>query len=337
MQQVKHLVISGGAFKGIAFLGVLECLRRRQELSVEGMETFVGSSVGALLCSLFVVGYTPAQIFRETLETDFAKMLNPDVSKLITSFGVESGEKFIQRVRELFSRKGFDPDITLSTLHRFTGKRLVLTATCLNRGKGVCYFDHINAPDLPVLTGVRMSISIPFVLTAVRWKGEYYVDGGILDNFALSALFPNVNPSTVIAVRSKHTLDLDDVTHEWTMEQFVTRLVKTWMDEVSRLRALLGHDTYRRLARSIITVKTERLQAATKVNLSRQDKIELLREGYQAAIEYLDSDAFLTLQVDQLPYRAMRRVWFEKHKDQFRGALAEIQKDGLESDGETRL
>jgi len=75
-------------------------------------------------------------------------------------------------------------DITLQELYEKTGNELVVTATCVNR-RMQRFFHRAHHPDMPVVMAVRMSMSIPLFFVPIKFEGDYYVDGGLLNNFPL--------------------------------------------------------------------------------------------------------------------------------------------------------
>lgn len=320
MNDVKHLVMSGGAFKGISFLGVLECLQRRNKLSINHLLTFAGSSVGSMICALLVIGYTTAELYKITMDTDFVALTQFDLAKLPTKYGVESGHLLVERLRQLFTDKGFDPNITFAQLHQRTqGKRLVITVTCL--GKGVRYLDYVTEPNLAVISAIRMSIGIPLLFTAVRYQDDYYVDGGLMDNVPMT-LFASEPPDSVIIVRASYAHS-HPTTGEESFEKYLWLLATTTLHEMQRLRTVSS----RRLANlCTISVPRDELQTSSQIALTAEDKTNLVRAGYRAAMAYLESDSWLSLRVYTLPYRAQRNVWRVVHQRAFSAVLQQMKK-----------
>ena len=322
MENVTHLVLSGGALKGIAFLGVLECLQRRQSLRLPGLSVFVGSSVGALISSLISIGYSSAQLFKIVMDTDISSMAKPELSNLLTHNGLDSGHLVVNKIKELFRRKGVDPNITLKEHHEYTGTRLVITVSCL--GKGVRYFDHTTQPDLCVISAIRMSISYPGYFTAVRYQGDYYVDGGMLDNVPI-AFLSDVPPDRVVVIRTS-TVSPErqpSTPSEDTFESFLWLLWLTNAREMERLRLeskRITRDIHRRSTIHIIITPY-----SSPIAPSQAEKRVLLRDGYKAAIDYLSSDVWMEQRVNSLPYQAMRKVWCEVHKRTFSTTLHSLR------------
>jgi predicted acylesterase/phospholipase RssA len=94
--------------------------------------------------------------------------------------------------------------MSLAQLHAATGIDLSMVASDTTEGK-LLVLNHRTAPDCPVVSAVRMSMSIPLVWDEVSWKKEWgayrgrdiaghgVVDGGMLSNFPLE-LFLSAEP-----------------------------------------------------------------------------------------------------------------------------------------------
>lgn len=322
MQNVKHLVISGGALKGVAFLGVLECLQRRELLNVAELKTLAGSSVGAIIAAMLCIGYTTVELFQLVLDVDFQSLVNIEVNKMFTNFGLDSGHLLVAKLREYFERKHFDADVTFASLFETTGTRLVVTVSCL--GKGVQYFDHVTEPNLSVISALRMSFSIPLLFTAVQYKGCHYVDGGLLDNVPMT-LLAKEPPNSVVVIRTSFSSDDDGNASIETPEDYLWMLLKTTLSEIERLRMQTVKELHRF---STITVPAADLHTSSQIAIGLADKQLLFKAGYRAAKVYLASPARLILNVNCLPAHLIQRIWHEVHKDDF-GAVLQSLKNRL--------
>lgn len=318
MECVKHLVLSGGGFKGIAFCGVLECLQRRNGLKLNRLTSLAGSSAGSTVCLLLAIGYTNAEIYKHVHELDFASLLNPKFELLLSQYGIETGDAFVRMFQDLLRRKNVPVDITLGELFKMTGKRLVITVSCL--GKGVRYLDHKSEPDLSAVTAVRMSIAIPFLVTPVFYKGDYYVDGGLLDNAPI-ALFASEKAHEVLTVRvdmvtpSSNTISDDEVNN---IEDYFRLLFMTVVKEMNDLRLKRA----KKLDKTAINVAC----GNHRIIITNDYKKHLFRLGYEAAKNYLASDTYLSLQVESLPHEATQRIWKHNHNTFFAAVLRDINR-----------
>jgi len=178
----KSLCLSGGGITGFVHLGVLHHLN---ELSLlNEIDTVVCTSIGAVVGSLYAVGMKPTYIRDKLVKINNDIMQYSKIEEFFTTFGMDTGEYFLAQLTDIFLEHKKNPLITLKGVVKKYGKRLIITATNLSK-HSVVYFTPETHPDMRVLDAVRMSISIPFLFTAVVYDGDFYVDGGIKDNYPL--------------------------------------------------------------------------------------------------------------------------------------------------------
>jgi predicted acylesterase/phospholipase RssA len=97
--------------------------------------------------------------------------------------------------------------LTLKQLYEEFGKHLVCSTYNYDR-KECEYLDHINSPNLPCITALRMSSNLPFLFHPFTYEGSLYYDGAMLDNFPLSQLNDN---DVAIAIRLAQARDHNSV------------------------------------------------------------------------------------------------------------------------------
>lgn len=193
----KHLVLEGGGVKVVAFVGALKVM----EVSgiLKHIHDFAGTSAGALLAAILAMGYTIDEILAMVKNMDFARFKDNssvgilgDSVGLLSNYGMCSGAVFCDWFSTLISRKFEQSDLTFQQLFERTQNTLVVTTANANSGRTV-YLSRHTHPQLSIITAVRMSISIPFFFTPVKYDGDYYVDGGLFDNYPIYA-FDNEVP-----------------------------------------------------------------------------------------------------------------------------------------------
>lgn len=119
--------------------------------------------------------------------------------------GFISGEGFVGWLMRVLERKQSGLSrITLGELHALTDRHLtvIVTDTTARRLRAL---NHVSAPDCPLVSAVRMSISIPLFFTEVVWRAEWglyagedltghvMVDGGMLSNLPIGFIMPSTN------------------------------------------------------------------------------------------------------------------------------------------------
>jgi predicted acylesterase/phospholipase RssA len=181
----RRVVMSGGGAHCLAFVGCLRYLERHGADGLRDLDTLVGCSAGALCCLLCVLGYSSSEIvtlMTERFCTMGCHVIDVEgVFDVADSWGIDDGHNFTRFVRSVLrERTGFD-DITFADLKRAYGKDLVVVATNVTQARRE-FFDASRTPTTSVVTALRMSMAVPVVYTPVRYGGDVYVDGGVLDN-----------------------------------------------------------------------------------------------------------------------------------------------------------
>lgn len=182
------LVLSGGAAKGFAHLGVLQAL---EESGIK--PAFLsGSSAGAIAAVFYADGYSPIEILRLLSSYKLSKFYSLGFSRsgLMKTTG-------IMRILIRHLRAKNLEDLTIPTW---------VCLTNMNTGKA----EYHNQGQLARL--VLASASIPVFFQPVMLNGSLMADGGVIDNLPIAPLIGkadriiavNVNP--VIEQEVKSTL-----------------------------------------------------------------------------------------------------------------------------------
>ncbi len=178
----KVLVLSGGGIKGIAHIGVLEGLKTLGIL--DNIEEFAGTSAGSLIIGLYLVGYSPKDLWEFVHKFDLKKLLNINFLRLLNDFGLDDGKLLDYVLKRLLAAKGCGEDFTLHDLYLRCKKKFTFTSVCWNTGNTV-YMTHENFPTLPLWKALRMSSAVPVFYCKIKHKGLLYMDGGCIDNYPI--------------------------------------------------------------------------------------------------------------------------------------------------------
>ncbi len=158
------LVLSGGAARGFAHAGVLKAMAERS------MEPGIisGVSAGAIVGSFYCDGFEPEEML-EIFEKD-------KIFEFVRLKFRRHGLFSIEGLREVLKKN-------LRT-HRLEDLRKPLVIAATNIEKGITtHFKEGNLADL-----VIASSSLPVIFNPARINGEYYVDGGVTNNFPIEPL-----------------------------------------------------------------------------------------------------------------------------------------------------
>lgn len=195
---IRYLAGSGGGLKGLAFI---ECIRFFEERGLLDICEYAATSISSVIFTLHNCGYCGKELRHIFLTTDFKQFKNIKMSNLSEFFGFDSGNNFIKWLNMLIvSKLGYEYErVTFIELYNLTQKKLNIVGTNLSTHTAV-YYNHQTTPNVSILDAVRISFSVPIILTSVKYNGQIYVDGGVLDNFAIH-LFNDKPLNEVLAIK----------------------------------------------------------------------------------------------------------------------------------------
>ena len=155
------LALGGGAALGLAHIGVLRVL---EEENIP-IDIIVGSSMGAIIASLWAIGKDAAEIEKIAHEFEQKKNLMDLIDPVVPISGLLGGRAIKHWLRKHIGGR------------TFYSTRIPLK---------IVAYDLIRREELvmesgPLVNAIRKSIAIPGVIEPVREKGRLIIDGGVLN------------------------------------------------------------------------------------------------------------------------------------------------------------
>lgn len=271
----KNLVLSGGGVKGIVHVGALYALQKLNIL--DKFEVFGCSSIGAIMGALYVIGFSPAELYDFIKLLDFPKLKNMDVS-YISEFGLDNGAKLDYVLKRLIKTKCDNENITLKEVYEKFNKKLIFSAVCINDME-ICYLSHETFPDLQLWIAIRMSSAFPFYFCPILYNGKYYIDGGIWDNYPMDCFMSDQDISTstlgLFIIGGKTT-----VTEIPDAETYLLQVCRCLMYAYS-LQSRKGYEKY------TINIHVENVHIL-EFDITNETKDTLFIIGYQSVLEQIN-------------------------------------------------
>lgn len=164
------LCLSGGGALGFAHIGALQALEDHGIY----VDQLAGSSMGAIVGTLYAAGYSPAELLQMIKEDKLYK-----ITKLMTfhptflKSGLSNHSILRSLLKELVSHNSFDQ----------LKKKMHIAVVNLSKARWetVCTGNELD-------DWLAASASIPGVFESVKISDNYYVDGGLLNNLPAQAL-----------------------------------------------------------------------------------------------------------------------------------------------------
>lgn len=266
------LVLSGGGLRGFSYIGTLKALEEYG--IVQNIQTLVGCSIGAVMAAIIAVGYTSEELYDFILNLEYDKLKDLNLLGYLENFGMETGTKIQQFLRLLLKKKTQIEDITFQQLYQRTGKKLIINATCLNEHR-VEFFDHEKSPGMSVALALRMSISLPFIFSPIKYQNKYYVDGGLLDNFPIH-LF--MDQRKVLGIRLPNSIE--SYTNINNLEEYLYHLWGCVYTEIAKTKISNLKET------NIIDLPINWIHAL-QLHVTQKERIKLYKQGYKFTKKYL--------------------------------------------------
>lgn len=287
---IKNLVVSGGSTKTIAVIGCLKYLEERGLLSE--VKTFVGTSAGSMVCFFLVLGYTVDEMVH-MMKHDFFEgglhILGLDEVynlEMLNSFGMDSGEGIVKFLADVLFLKLQQRDVTFAELAKLTGKNLVVGVANITHQRSE-HFCVDNQGATSVLTALRMSISLPFIFTPVRFGESLYVDGGIYE--ALPTSYMNAFKDPLKDTLALNTVCVARPTQITTFVDFVATLLTSIITKANNYK-----DVSAKIKR--VDIEFEDIDTAAfsfdTMSFKVDDSIILdhLEKGYRVIKQYFEKE-----------------------------------------------
>lgn len=219
MESIKYMVFSGGSNKVYFYVGALKYIEETYPKGISEVETFVGSSVGAIF-SLFCClgnGWKDVLDTLNQINTSYCstKICVDQVLSIFDTLGLDNGEILANAMRDVIEKQFDRRDITFRQLKDWLGKNLCVSAFNATK-KRTDFFASDTTPDIDVVDAIRASFAIPIIFSPVRLvvegSSDVYVDGCILDHFPVSYLAERrVKPEEVLGfVIKMNKVDLQE-------------------------------------------------------------------------------------------------------------------------------
>jgi NTE family protein len=295
--EINKLVFSGGGVKGLVYIGVLKRIeelileRNKEELSVDfdelkckipkfNINTICSVSAGSMFALIYLLKYSYIEMLEEILNKNFKKLRNIKVLNFVNTYGLDSGYGIIQWLESLMNKKGVNPNITLSEFYKLNNVDFQIMATNLNK---YCYkkFNYKESPDLRVLDAIRMSISVPFVFSAINYENDIYVDGALIDNYPIKELD---NLENVLGVKIVNDGEINNINNTINdLESYILNILKCYV--VQKEKSTIK-DEYKRCT---VYINVENINAIN-IDITAEEKYKLIEIGYKSMSDFFSGN-----------------------------------------------
>ena len=300
-KEIDTLIFSGGGIKALAYIGVLKKIEQLilsksddpdNNVPIFDIKHICGISAGAIFALLYILGYTSEEIGNEAINKKFHRLRSIKFSNIVSDFGIDSGNNILLWIESLILNKGYNKDITLEELYTYRKIRFDIIATNLNKYQ-YTIFNYLNTPHVKVTDAIRMSISIPFIFTVVKFnsenckvgEGHVHVDGGLIESYPLHLFKDNLEKVIGMKLMSGKGNNYENTENIDTIENYTYHVLNCFVAQ--RDRRIVNIDMYKK---HTIYIDIKNLTSSINFGLSTINKKKLIDIGYEAATKYFENN-----------------------------------------------
>lgn len=213
VSQEVGLVLSGGGAKGLAHLGVIKAFEEN-EIPIDYL---TGTSMGAIVGSMYAAGYSPEQMEEIFYSEDFQNWMR---GKALEVYDFSSVQKLndpswlsIDVALDSAFNPLFSPNFSSDLAINFALMEVLTQASVKSEENfnNLMIPLRINASDVftqkqiiiegaPLHRAARSSMTVPFFFRPVRVGDMLLFDGGLYNNFPVEVMEQQFNPDYIIGV-----------------------------------------------------------------------------------------------------------------------------------------
>ena len=274
------LALSGGGTRGIAHAGVLKAL---EDNNIK-IEVIGGTSSGAIIASLYALGYSPYYIYIlfKRYSKEIAGINSVPIISGIGNFVKNkkmaiTGLKTGKNIEDLYNRLALKKGVKL--IKDLNNMPLVIPTVDVEEAKEYIFTNIIPEAskdkaqyitDISIGKAVRASSSFPAVFCPCEYNKHRFFDGGVLDNIPVSEV-KKQGADKVIAINFK----ADDIDAGSNIMDLAMRTIDIMGNKISEEN--LEQSDF------ILTIKTD------KTGLLDVEKLDsCYKYGYEAVIQNID-------------------------------------------------
>ncbi|MEJ2481886.1 MAG: patatin-like phospholipase family protein [Gemmatimonadota bacterium] len=275
------LVLSGGAARGFAHVGVIEVLERN---GIQ-IDVVTGTSMGSIIGGLYAIGYSPARLRDVTSSLDWERVLRDDPERRNLTI-----ERKWEEGRLLYSlpMRGIVPELPSSLIEgqrisqALTGLTWAVHAesdfTAFPRPFGAVATSLETGEAVPLRSGflplaIRASLSIPAAFAPVEIDGRLLIDGGLSRNL----------PAQDARDLGADWLICSDVSEPLSPQDSLRNLAEI-LNQTIAYRMWESTEVQRRLCDVLIVTD---VPSSLSIGFDRSE--EIIEFGIRAAVAALDS------------------------------------------------
>tara|TARA_Y100001970_G_C14229299_1_gene857615 strand:+ start:231 stop:1103 length:873 start_codon:yes stop_codon:yes gene_type:complete len=279
----KHLVLSGGSWKGLYMAGAINMFIKKQYIELDKIETIYATSVGTLMATLIALKIDWDSIIKYFINVPIKQLDNLNLEMCVSMFnecGILDKNFFIKLLGSLFKSKYLDIEsITLNDFYNYSNIELNFFAIEFDSMNTV-NFNHYDYPNIKLLDALYSSCTFPYLFKPNKINDKIYLDGGLNVHYPSKYCLEKHNNESIfgIYIRTKSCLTSNtDNMLNFGISLIYKLIFTSQLENLEKLENQLIIDTEGKMANTIVElVKNKNLRE------------KVINEGEEKAKLYLN-------------------------------------------------
>lgn len=190
INNIKHLVFSGGGPAGLITYGAVKYLAQTNIWTLDNIKSIYGTSIGAYIGIIISLGYEWDWLDDYIIKRPWEKLFTLTAQTLWDAYeqkGVLGENIVLESMKPLLRAKDLSDQCTLQELYDFNNIDIHLYTTNINSDRLMKVdLSHNTHPNLSIIKALCMSMSYPMAFKPICIEDNCFIDGGLLNNFPLN-------------------------------------------------------------------------------------------------------------------------------------------------------
>ena len=314
------IALEGGGICGIAEIGALEDLEERGCL--ERTTHFTGSSAGSIIALMLACRISVKEKLKDImLKMDFSVLSQApghfsylsEAYNLYKNYGLHDSVNIRIMLEKVLEKDlGLPKTLTFREVHEKFGSFLIIPCCVIGKMSPI-YYNPKNKPDMQVCEAIQQSCNIPLYFGAIpakelhlgKEKEHLVVDGGMIDNLPLRALYQYVPAEKCLGIKLYSSVEGDQYnpTSKECVPSSLEEYIKVLVDmlRAQSMRVYIHKEDFTRCIKIDIQDVS-----VTDFSLSDEKKQFLLKQGKEAANAFFNQSSDSELSDHELSLKQER-------------------------------
>lgn len=280
MSLYNTVVMAGGGMKGFGLLGAMQYMIDNKLLDT--IKYYSGTSIGAIICFFLAIGYTPIEMIVYIITNNvFDKKDHKGFESILNGEGLYDFSIYASHFKKMSMDKiGYIP--TLKELHEKLNVVLFICTYNITKKKKE-YLSVYTHPDMSCIDAITLSSSLPFIFNDCIYNGEYYIDGGFVDNCPFFPIIDIEDASNVVIFNLESNTDTE-------YEKIIDKIFMLLTIPINELQSLQLENITKKC--KCIPVKIDSVNFYD-FHINHSKKLEIFSIGYNSTKKFLTNQLII--------------------------------------------